>query len=265
MKAYGYPGLSKSDFLAELALHAEQDRIVQGIYWNDDDGRGCAVGCSLHSASVRLGIEMAFNSHANYETYLGIPQILARIEDRIFEGLRPEEARKWPQRFAAAIPAGADLSNVWNRFALWLLREIAPFCAKTDKTRAAINTVIKGFETNWATVKPQDARTQARAAAADAYAAHAASAAYAAAYAAASAASAAAYATYDAAHAAYAASLAAAAAAHAHVAYAAAAAAAPAAAHALSCSDVEYDAYLRMSDQLCIFLSEAPVTENPDG
>ena len=261
LRAYSFPGLDKPTFIAELAEHAAQDRIVQGQYW--ENGKGCAVGCSLHSVQQRLGLgRIAYDDHALYETYLGIPRILARLEDRIFEGLEPAEARLWPMRFAQAVQPGADLSGVWHQFAPWLLREIAAPAVsdKHPQQRAAIVAVAEGFETNWSTLSPGAARRPAAAAAAaDAAAAYAADAAdvaadaaaadgaaYSAAYAADAAAAAAAYAY------AYAAAAAAAAAAYAADAYAADAAARRSARH---------KAYNSMAAKLCELISAAPINE----
>lgn len=103
--------VTREQLIASLEAHHAADRIVQGLfYWNDDgcgDGRGCAVGCSIHD--FRPGEE---SRHALYGNLFGVPEALARLEDRIFVGLAPEEAREWPLRFARAIQTGADLSRV---------------------------------------------------------------------------------------------------------------------------------------------------------
>lgn len=98
----------KAQYVARLAAHAAADEIVHGIGW--EHGKGCAVGCTLHQYN-----------HAAYETELGIPRVLAHLEDRIFEGLGNGSAKAFPGRFLSAIPVGADLSLVWPRFAVWLL------------------------------------------------------------------------------------------------------------------------------------------------
>jgi hypothetical protein len=248
LRAYSFPGLDKPAFIAELAEHAAQDRIVQGQYW--ENGKGCAVGCSLHSVQQRLGLaRIAYDDHALYETYLGIPRILARLEDRIFEGLEPAEARLWPMRFAEAVQPGADLSGVWHQFAPWLLREIA-LPAVSDKhpqQRAAIVAVAEGFETNWSTLSPGEARRLA--------------AAYAAAYAYAYAYAAAAYAYAADAAAADAAAAAAADAAYAAAAADAAAAAAAAYAAAAARRSARHKAYNSMAAKLCELISAAPINE----
>ena len=122
----------KDKYLARVRAHREADEIVQGYdYWAD--GKGCAIGCTLHSGN-----------HAAYETELGIPRAIARLEDGIFEGLEVGLARQWPERFLAAITPGADLSRVLPQFFVWLLVDPTDgvLCfTKTDKMRAAIQAV----------------------------------------------------------------------------------------------------------------------------
>jgi hypothetical protein len=100
----------KSNILKQLRAHAKADEIVKGQYW--EDGKGCAVGCTVHGSL-----------HAEYEPRFGIPQMLARLEDTIFEGLPNAEAKKWPIEFMSAIKPGADLSCVGWQFLHWLLTD----------------------------------------------------------------------------------------------------------------------------------------------
>ena len=184
--AYSHPQVTKDLFLSHIRRHAELDHITQGQYgtFGEADFRGCAVGCSLESVGRLIGAD-TFNvsTHAAYETYLGLPRILARLEDRIFEGLSQEDAKAWPLQFSDAIQPGADLSGVWSLFAPWMLREIVlPCVQKPERARqkTAIERVIKGYETGWIDDKPGDAAyvaAVAAAAAAAAYAAYAADAA----------------------------------------------------------------------------------------
>lgn len=112
----------KTAILKQLAKHRKADQLVQGYgYW--DDGRGCAVGCTLHS-----------DNHSEYETRFGIPVVLPRLKDRIFDGLPVKLARRWPERFMSAIQPGADLSGVWPKFALWLLMDQKAGTIRVAKT-----------------------------------------------------------------------------------------------------------------------------------
>jgi len=100
----------KTRYLHRVELHAAADEIIHGTYW--ERGKGCAVGCTVHSSL-----------HANYETDLGIPRMLAKLEDRLFEGMTNGSAKTFPARFLNAITPGADLSRVGWQFLHWLLSE----------------------------------------------------------------------------------------------------------------------------------------------
>lgn len=98
----------KKFYLNRVIEHQKADEIIQGNYWKN--GKGCAVGCTIHDSD-----------HLKYETELGINVILAKLQDSIFEGLPNEKAKLWPSEFINAINVGAELSEVWPKFAIWLL------------------------------------------------------------------------------------------------------------------------------------------------
>jgi hypothetical protein len=100
----------KAKYLARLAAHEAADEIIHGKYW--ENGKGCAVGCTIHGSD-----------HEKYESELGIPQGLARLEDSLFEGQPKGEAKTFPRRFLEAAKPGADLSRVQWLFLHWLLTE----------------------------------------------------------------------------------------------------------------------------------------------
>ncbi len=205
LRAFHGDAAIKAEYLARVERHRLADAIVQGVYWQH--GRGCAVGCTIEGSD-----------HARFETELGIPRMVACLEDTIFEGLTAAEARDFPAAVLQAIPVGADLSCVGPQFLLALITRVRDTHA-TDASRPAMDQVVAVLAT-WVETGRPPVRATARAAYAAARAAYAAAAA-------AYAAAAAAHAAADAAHAAAAA---AAAAAHAAAAYAAADAAADAAA-----------------------------------
>ena len=132
------PGL-KDFLIADLEAHKLADTLTKRLYWQD--GKGCAVGCSLEAVRRRPGkgkksrSKINHSDHSAYEVYLGIPRILARLEDLMFEELENGHSKEWPLRFTRAIRPGANLTMVWPRFALWLLTEFIPPIAKADKTK----------------------------------------------------------------------------------------------------------------------------------
>lgn len=97
MLAFTDTAVTKIQLVESLERHAAVDAFIKGQYWSD--GKGCAVGCSLHDFHAEPG------DHAAYEPLFGIPQVLARLEDGIFEGLPIDAAKEWPLRFARAILA----------------------------------------------------------------------------------------------------------------------------------------------------------------
>ena len=110
MKAYHGEQEIKDAVLAQLEMHRLADELVKGQYW--EDGKGCAVGCTIYS-----------DDHEEYENLFGIPQMLAHLEDTIFEGLPNGQAKAWPEKFMRAAPVGADLSLVGWKFIHWLLTD----------------------------------------------------------------------------------------------------------------------------------------------
>jgi hypothetical protein len=110
MIAYHGKQETKDAVLLQLQGHYDADQIIKGTYW--ERGKGCAVGCTIHSCE-----------HVQYESLFGIPQSLARLEDRIFEGLPNEKAKEWPLRFMRAIKPGSDLSLVQWQFLRWLMTD----------------------------------------------------------------------------------------------------------------------------------------------
>jgi hypothetical protein len=117
----GDPAL-KARVLTGLAAHAAADELVRGVYFeqgvDDDAVRACSIGCTLHD----LNPQLPANDHSRFVGELGIPEQIAHLIDAIFEE-QPDDAAAaaWSQRIMAAIPVGADLTGVWDRYALWML------------------------------------------------------------------------------------------------------------------------------------------------
>src|ERR1044072_3147081 len=123
MKSYLDNPKLKEDFVAEVKKHQEADQIIQGTYGKGSgkSWKGCAVGCSIRSLNNLKGKKYSTGDHKVYETELGIPEWLARLEDTIFEGLPVEDAKQWPLRFSQAVPVGVDLEPVKWQFGAFVL------------------------------------------------------------------------------------------------------------------------------------------------
>ena len=110
MKTFHNDIAIKEKYVARVKAHQEADKIIKGKYW--EEGKGCAVGCTIEG-----------NKHNRYETELGLPEWLARLEDILFEGMPNEDAMKFPLRFLEAIPVGVELDKVKWQFSAYLMKE----------------------------------------------------------------------------------------------------------------------------------------------
>ena len=129
--AYHNDPAVKAKHVGRMRAHQEADELVRGAYWKD--GKGGAVGCTVHS-----------DDHAAYETDLGMPKWFAYLEDRIFEGMSNAASRRFPLRLLSAIPVGfAAWDSLHHEFCAYLLRDVCKFDRTEDTaTAAAVDAVI---------------------------------------------------------------------------------------------------------------------------
>jgi hypothetical protein len=147
----------KQKYLARVKHHREMDNLIRGTGWAN--GKGCAVGCTLEAYE-----------HNRYETELGIPEWLARVEDTLFEGMPKEDAMFWPERFLEAIPVGANLENVKVPFLIFILESTLDKFdhVKFPKIKTAIINVIKLYRDGETDLSKFDRAADAAKAAAEA-------------------------------------------------------------------------------------------------
>ena len=117
----------KKDLVKEILNHQKQDQIIKGTYGKlNGKWKGCAVGCSVRSLAITKGETLKENyaDHKRYETDLGIPESLARLEDFLFENMPDDKAKKWPAEFIKAVPVGVNLSMIAPKFIVGTLKEV---------------------------------------------------------------------------------------------------------------------------------------------
>ena len=136
LQAYHGDPAVKAKHVVRMRAHQEAGELVHGVYWNN--GRGCGIGCTIHS-----------DDHAAYETELGWPEWLARLEDRIFEGMTKEAAQQFPLRLLTAVPVGfSDWDGLYHEFCAYILCDICEFDdVAYPNVRAAVDGVIRLHET----------------------------------------------------------------------------------------------------------------------
>ncbi len=102
----------QQQYLTRLETHQKLDEIIKGTYWKD--GKGCAVGCTVHS-----------NSHNCYEIELGIPTWFALLEDALFEGMTNVKAKKFPLKLLQSIPLGfSNWQHIYHQLQVFNLEKI---------------------------------------------------------------------------------------------------------------------------------------------
>jgi hypothetical protein len=117
----------------QVAAHVAADSIAKGIYWDEGNKRGCFIGCLAHSEDPGI----------NEQTY-GLPVMVQRIAESIFEALSDDEAKA----FFAALPDavscdGKDLIKVGWQF---LAAELRALPEQPAEVQVVIDPVIAGID-----------------------------------------------------------------------------------------------------------------------
>lgn len=103
-------------YLERVKTHYNAREIVKGLDW--EHGKGGAVGCTVHS-----------DNYAAYETELGLPEFVAKLQDAIFEGLPEGKAQDFTLRFLEACyhQIGKNAANIcWHFLHTWLVEKLTP-------------------------------------------------------------------------------------------------------------------------------------------
>ena len=110
-------------------------------YWKY--GKSLAPCCAMH------GLDQ---NHLRYTRSLGVPEVLAQVQHKIFMQLPCSEAERWQFSFLKALrpnvelapTLASDLGHIWPEFAAWLMDDptdgVIRF-AKTRKTRLIVKRV----------------------------------------------------------------------------------------------------------------------------
>src|ERR1700692_4227756 len=149
LKAYHNDPAIKEVLINQLQAHYDADEIIKGTYWQD--GKGCSVGCSIHSSD-----------HSLYEKELGLPEWIARVEDRIFEGLPNHLAKEWPLRFSKAVKIGSNIDKIKIPFLILVVESVLDKFdhEKFPECKISIENLLHLLKTN-----PENSEADSRAAA----------------------------------------------------------------------------------------------------
>ena len=114
----------------EVAKHIKADAVAQMYYWNGS--RGCFIGC----------LSQGYNPTVIEDEY-GIPVVVSKISESIFENLSKEDAIQFFSDFPDAVEVdNKDLSLVQWQFLRDTLKRMPE---KQGDAKKAIDTVITGI------------------------------------------------------------------------------------------------------------------------
>lgn len=131
---HGDPGL-KTEAVARMRAHREADEFTQRAFVLVDPDkasgyRGCFHGCLTADALIaERGVSLAdlansfMNWHREGEQTWGIPARLGVVLDHMFEALPAEDCAAFAVDATEALPVGADLSQVVDRWTLDLVAD----------------------------------------------------------------------------------------------------------------------------------------------
>ena len=123
--AFGGSQRSKDNLLSALAAQRSHGAIGLDQPEAICDFRtrlGCPVPCQKSHLTMDGAPDKEMDEHHGlWQALYGVPEPLSALEDAVFSNLPLELAAAWPERFAGAIPPGADLTTVRDRWLLWLL------------------------------------------------------------------------------------------------------------------------------------------------
>ena len=129
------PMLTKNtDQLREVVnQHIAADSVIQGNYWDAETHKGCFIGCLAHDDNPAIN-----------ESRYGLPLMVQRIAESIFEGLSGDEAKAFFAAFPDAVACdGKDLTRVGWQF---LAAEMRSLPKQSSEIQAVIDPVIAGID-----------------------------------------------------------------------------------------------------------------------
>lgn len=126
-------------FLLGMDVHYEMDSVRPGSY------ETCTIACNVGVVNRCLGLSLQTNDHAGLAAAICVPERVLQFQEAIYEGLPSEERRAFPRDFARALAACEDLTYVWQKQMVWLLREeLATKYRSIDAVAWLYNQWIKG-------------------------------------------------------------------------------------------------------------------------
>jgi hypothetical protein len=129
----------KNNILIQLKNHYDNKQIIKSRGFDNEKGGG-AIECIIHE-----------EAYYKLQTNLGIPLTLGYVINNIYHGLQDKYlSQNLPFKFIESICVGADLTLVWPKFALWLIKDekygFSKFFKSSRKKNDLITYVINLYD-----------------------------------------------------------------------------------------------------------------------
>lgn len=134
MKAYHGNKDTKSKYIERMKAHMAADELVRGNGIGFEDGKGCAVGCTLNKYD-----------HLAFEIELGIPTWVAHLLDTLHENTSDNIWPTYSLRFLETIKPGVDLEAVKAPFLIFILRHCKKTVATLSISKKLEHKIIKSL------------------------------------------------------------------------------------------------------------------------
>ncbi len=107
----------KDKYLSRVRDHIKNGQLIRNLAWNSKvKNAGSSTGCIFHCENTACG-----------PIDIGYPEEVVLLHEDIMLGLPDNvDFHHFPIQFLDAAKTGSDLSLVWPKFAVWILREGGP-------------------------------------------------------------------------------------------------------------------------------------------
>jgi hypothetical protein len=122
----------KQHWIDVMQAHQDADRLIQGEWFDNEDGTGCFFGCAMQTGHDAL--EKAIDE-------MQLPAWLVYLAEKIFETLPKADALVFPVQLIKAVPTSADISEVKYAIAVKRLEPLIED-SNGDNVNSAIQQVI---------------------------------------------------------------------------------------------------------------------------
>lgn len=118
------------DLLKVMRVHQQQDALIQGEWWRDNEKRGCFYGCAMQTEDD--AIKKACEKYQ-------LPQWLGYWSEKVFEGLPDGEYQQWPvQLLEAFVQFNGDTEQLRHDLAIKRLSYLS------ERREGAVKDAIDG-------------------------------------------------------------------------------------------------------------------------